>query len=116
MFGIVLTGTLLWDIPGVKGSSGVVSMLTNGWEIGTIVTATTGAPFTVTVGDGNDPLGTGFNGDFSMDFASLIPGCNPIHGGINYLNTNCFTPPTAPASMAPATATNPFSLRAQLFS
>ena len=42
---------------------------------------------------------TGFNGDFSMDFASLIPGCNPIHGGVNYLNTNCFTPPTAPASL-----------------
>ena len=51
--------------------SGFVSTLTGGWELGTIVTATSGAPFTVTVGDGNDPLGTGFNGDFSMDFASL---------------------------------------------
>jgi hypothetical protein len=43
-----------------------------------------------------------------MDFASVISGCNPIHGGINYLNTNCFTPPTAPASLPVATAANPF--------
>jgi hypothetical protein len=88
----------MWDLPSMKNSNRFVSTLTGGWELGTIVTATSGAPFTVTVGGGNDPLGTGFNGDFSMDFASLIPGCNPIHGGLNYLNTNCFTPPTAPAS------------------
>jgi hypothetical protein len=94
----VASGTLMWDLPSMKNSNRFVSTLTGGWELGTIVTATSGAPFTVTVGGGNDPLGTGFNGDFSMDFASLIPGCNPIHGGVNYLNTNCFTPPTAPAS------------------
>ena len=103
----VLTGTLMWNLPSIKNSSGFVNTLTGGWELGTIVTATTGAPFTATVGDGNDPLGTGFNGDFSMDFASLIPGCNPIHGGVNYLNTNCFTPPTAPSSFPLATAANP---------
>ncbi len=94
----VASGTLMWDLPSMKNSNRFVSTLTGGWELGTIVTATSGAPFTVTVGGGDDPLGTGFNGDFSMDFASLIPGCNPIHGGLNYLNTNCFTPPTAPAS------------------
>jgi len=63
----------------------------------------TGAPFTATVGDGNDPLGTAFNGDFSMDFANLLSGCNPISGAKspnNYLNVNCFTPPTAPLSFA----------------
>ena len=100
-----LTGSVIWDIPGPK--SGIAGFVGGGWELGTIVTASTGAPFTVTVGDGNDPLGTGFNGDFSMDYASLIPGCNPIHGGVNYLNTACFTPPTAPLSLAHATAANP---------
>jgi hypothetical protein len=45
------------------------------------------------VGGGGDPLGTGFNGDFSMDFANLTPGCDPIHGGVQYLNLNCFTVP-----------------------
>jgi Carboxypeptidase regulatory-like domain/TonB dependent receptor-like, beta-barrel len=104
----VLTGTLMWDLPSMKNSGRFVSTLTGGWQLGTIVTATSGAPFTTTVGDGNDPLGTGFNGDFSMDFASLLPGCNPIHGGLNYVNVNCFIPPTAPASLALATTTNPF--------
>jgi carboxypeptidase family protein len=101
-----LTGTTIWDIPGPK--TGLARVLAGGWQAGMIVTASTGAPFTVTTGDGNDPLGTGFNGDFSMDFASLIPGCNPIHGGVNYLNTACFTPPTAPLSLGVASAANPF--------
>jgi hypothetical protein len=104
----VLSGTFMWDLPSFRNSGGLLSTLTGGWELGTIVTATSGAPFTVTVGDGNDPLGTGFNGDFSMDFANLLPGCNPIHGGVNYLNTNCFTPPIAPASLPVATTANPY--------
>lgn len=90
----VAVGTVIWDVPGPK--SGAASWLMGGWELGTIVTATSGSPFTVTVGGGNDPLNTGFNGDFSMDLASLVPGCNPIHGGPNYLNTSCFTLPYAP--------------------
>ena len=89
-------------------SNGVAKLLTNGWEFGGILTMQSGAPFTVTTGDGNDPLGTGFNGDFSMDFASLKSGCNPIHGGLNYLNTGCFTPPTAPTSLPAASPTNVF--------
>jgi len=100
------TGTVIWDVPGPK--TGWQSYVAGGWQIGTIITATTGAPFTLTVGDGNDPLGTGFNGDFSMNYANLIPGCNAIHGGVNYLNTACFTPPTAPASLPLATAANSF--------
>lgn len=101
-----LTGTVIYDLPGPK--SGWASYVAGGWELGTIVTVMTGAPFTATVGDGNDPLGTGFNGDFSMDFANLLPNCNPVHGGVNYINTSCFTPPVAPASLAPASAANPF--------
>ena len=56
----VFTGTLIWEVPVRKFSSALASKVTQGWEIGSIVTRTTGAPFTVTVGDGNDPLGTGF--------------------------------------------------------
>jgi hypothetical protein len=101
-----LTGSVIWDIPGPK--SGMAGYIAGGWAVGTIVTASSGAPFTVTVGNGNDPLGTGFNGDFSMNFANLLPGCNPIHGGVNYINTACFTPPTAPATLAVATTANPY--------
>ena len=104
----VATGNFIWDIPGPKSASGIANFVANGWELGSIITATTGSPFTATVGDGNDPLGTGFNGDFSMDFAGLRPGCNPIHGGLHYLNTNCFTPPAAPVSLPMATAANPY--------
>jgi hypothetical protein len=107
----VFTGTMMWELPSFKNSNAFVSTMAGGWEIGTILTATTGAPFTATVGDGNDPLGTGFNGDFSMDVASLVPGCNPITGAkppMNYLNTNCLTPPTAPDTLPIATAGNPY--------
>ena len=104
----VFVGNFIWQIPSLKSSSAFVSKIAGGWEIGSIVTRATGAPFTVTTGGGNDPLGTGFNGDFSMDYASLLPNCNPIHGGVNYLNTACFTPPTAPTSLAVASAANPY--------
>lgn len=102
------SGNLIWDIPAPHSSSALATFATNGWELGGIVMLQSGAPFTVTAGDGNDPLGTGFNGDFSMDFASILPNCNPIHGGLNYLNTHCFTPPTAPTSLPVASAANPF--------
>jgi hypothetical protein len=92
----VVAGTFIWEVPGPK--SGAASYLLGGWELGTILTATSGSPFTATVGGGGDPLNTGFNGDFSMDYASLVPGCNPIHGGTNYLNTSCFTLPFAPTA------------------
>jgi len=95
-----LVGTFIWSIPGPK--SGITSYVAGGWELGTIVTATSGSPFTVTLGGGGDPLGNGYNGDFSQDFPDIIKGCNPIHGGVNYLNTTCFTLPSAPTSFAAA--------------
>jgi hypothetical protein len=90
-----VVGTFIWEVPGPK--SGVASYLAGGWELGTIVTATSGSPFTVTTGADGDPLNTGYNGDFSMDYPNLVAGCNPIHGGVTYLNTNCF-------ALAPAVA------------
>jgi hypothetical protein len=90
-----LVGTLIWDVPGPK--SGLVSYVAGGWQVGTIVTATSGSPFTVTVGGGGDPLNTGFNGDFSMDYADLISGCNATpgvttnaSGQLLAFNPNCF--------------------------
>ena len=102
-----LAATFIWNLPGPK-ASGPMSYLLGGWQLGTIVHATTGSPFTPTVGSGDDPLGTGFNGDFSMDYASLVKGCNPIHGGKNYLNLNCFALPSAPISFASQCIPNSF--------
>lgn len=101
-------GNLIWTIPAPTFSSDFANYALHGWELGSIVTAETGSPFTVTFGGGNDPLGTGFNGDFSMDFADVLPNCKATGGkGLNYINPNCFTPPTAPSSLAAATAANP---------
>jgi Carboxypeptidase regulatory-like domain/TonB dependent receptor len=94
----VMSANLIWDVPGPK--EGAMSYVLGGWELGTIVTVTTGSPFTPTIGAGGDPLGTGFNGDFSMDFANITKGCNPIHGGVNYLNLNCFGLPQATPDIA----------------
>ena len=91
-------GSFIWDIPAPKTSMGWASSLVNGWELSTIVSASSGSPFTPALGADGDPLGTGYNGDFSMDFPNLVRGCDPIHGGVNYLNGNCFALPTAPAS------------------
>ena len=95
-----LVGTMIWEVPGPK--TGFVSYVAGGWQVGTIVTATSGSPFTVTVGGGGDPLNTGFNGDFSMDFADLISGCNATpgvttnsSGQLLAFNPNCFA--VAPA-------------------
>jgi hypothetical protein len=96
----VAVGTVIWDVPGPK--SGVASWVAGGWELGTIITATTGSPFSVTIGGGGDPLNTGFNGDFSMDFPDLISGCNATPGvfknalgQLEGFNLACFTtPPT----------------------
>ena len=74
----ILVGTFIWDVPGPK--SGAMGYLAGGWELGTILTATSGSPFTVTFGGGGDPLNTGYNGDFSMDYANLISGCNATPG------------------------------------
>jgi hypothetical protein len=95
-----LVGTFIWDLPGPK--SGTSSYLLGGWELGTIITAESGSPFTVTLGADGDPLNTGFNGDFSMDYAQLVAGCNPTpglttnsSGQLLAFNPNCFT--AAPA-------------------
>src|SRR5712692_8744846 len=96
----IVVGTFIWDVPGPK--SGLASYLAGGWELGTIVTATSGSPFTVTTGGGGDPLNTGFNGDFSMDFPNLVPGCNATpgvttnaQGKLLAFNPSCFA--AAPA-------------------
>ena len=95
----VLSASFIWNIPGPK-SAGIASYALGGWQLGTIVSATSGSPFTPTIGGGDDPLGTGFNGDFSMDYANIVKGCNPIHGGVHYLNVNCFALPQSTPAIA----------------
>ncbi len=92
----------VWNLPS-PGFGGVVGKhLLGGWELGGILNASTGSPFSVL--EGGDPLGQiGANSGPFPDQLYTTPGCqNPVNpGNVNgYLKLNCFTPPVAPASFA----------------
>jgi hypothetical protein len=102
-------GNFIWEVPSSKSSSAIVSHLAGGWELGGILTASTGTPFTVAMG--GDPIAIK-NGD-SLTYPSRLAGCNPINAnwksnGLQYVNVGCFTPPVAPVSMAAQCATNSY--------
>ena len=87
----------IWDVPSPKSNSWALTHIAGGWELGGILSASTGTPFTLTMGD---PMGIN-NGD-SLGYPDRIPGCNPIlpnyRSTLNYVNTACFTLPTVPTS------------------
>jgi hypothetical protein len=98
-FNITQSGVVsfIYTIPGPAHMKGFAEKALEGWQVGGIVTAQTGSPFTPLVG--GDPLGRNA-GDTGVDYVNLLPGCNPINGSVNsYLNLSCFTLPTAPVSM-----------------
>jgi hypothetical protein len=92
-----------WEIPSPENLPRIAHWLASGWEYGGIFSATTGVPFTVTIAP--DPLG--MNSTDSFSFPDIVRGCNPVLGGLNYLNTNCFVLPTMP--MAQQALCNPNS-------
>jgi outer membrane receptor protein involved in Fe transport len=94
-------GNYLWHPPAPKFGGEAVEHILGGWELGGVIVASTGSPFTLIVG--GDPLGQ--NSTDPKDFAWRIsgPGCsNPINPGsvTNYIKLQCFSPPIVPASFA----------------
>ena len=95
--------SFIYTIPNLGKDSRMLSTVLGGWQVGTIITAQTGSPFTPVLS--SDPYNRS-QGDTNMGYVDLVPGCNPVNsnwkqaGGLQYLNTNCFSLPTAPASMA----------------
>ena len=85
-----------WEIPSPKTFPSVLGWAVSGWEFGGIFTASTGVPFTVTIAP--DPLG--MNNTDAFNFPDIVHGCNPVHGGLNYLNLNCFALPQATPDIA----------------
>jgi hypothetical protein len=103
-------GNFVWDVPGPKSSSAILEHVAGGWELGGIVAASTGSPFTLLIG--GDPLGQ--NSTDTADYANRLPGCNPINSNYRttrqYLNLSCFGLPQATAAIA--AQCQPFGLRA----
>jgi hypothetical protein len=83
----------IYDLPGPKRRP-ALNWIAGGWQVGGIITASTGVPFTL--GQAGDPLGQGSSDPF--DFPNGMPGCNPYasdfkHHGMAYINANCFSFP-----------------------
>jgi hypothetical protein len=85
---------MLWAVPGSRSASGIAGWAANGWQIGSIVSISTGTPFTPII-DG-DPLG--LNGSASFAFPNVLGGAgcdskvnpgNPVH----YIKTECYAMP-----------------------
>jgi outer membrane receptor protein involved in Fe transport len=87
---LVING--IWNIPVPGSPSGLEGALANGWQLGAIFAASTGAPFPVVMA--GDPLG--MNSTDPWDFPNRLggPGCgsqvNP--GNPFYVKTQCFAP------------------------
>jgi outer membrane receptor protein involved in Fe transport len=92
----------LWQVPTPSFGGGITRHLLGGWELGGVLVASTGSPFTLTIG--GDPLGQ--NSTDPKSFVSRVsgPGCggNPVNSGNvnNYIKLNCFSDPVVPASFA----------------
>ncbi len=94
---LVVNGT--WDIPTAKSFSGPARWVTDGWELGLILTVSDGVPFTPTWGTGGDPANTLSSDDFAFPNRLGGSGCSSLTNPgnpANYIKTQCFAIPTAP--------------------
>lgn len=102
----IFTGLITWDVPG----SHVMPALTKGWQLNSLLTFRSGAPFSVY--SSQDTSGT----DDGNQRANLVPGVNPYSGfrkggvvggqGLNWLNPAAFV--DAPAGTWGTTSRNAF--------
>jgi hypothetical protein len=97
---LVINGS--WQIPSSK-AGGVLGWLSNGWQLGSILKVNDGLPLTPTLGSGGDPLGEKSSDPFDFPNRVATADCKSAINPRNvsdYINTGCFTLPTAPASFA----------------
>jgi len=89
-----------WTAPNPNFSNQAANRVLGGWELGAIIQARTGLPFTVLIG--GDPLGTQDSSPVDFPNRLTTPGCqsavNP--GNVNYLNLSCFSLPVPTAAIA----------------
>lgn len=92
-----LVANLIWDVPVPASHAGPVNWLTQGWQMGGILIAQDGTPFTALVaGDAAGSLMA--THAFQRPIFNDIPGCTPNAinpGNVNhYIKTQCFLPPS----------------------
>jgi hypothetical protein len=96
-----LVANYLWDLPSPNNWGVIASHFLGGWEMGGIILAQTGVPFTPLIG--GDPLGTRSSDPFGYPNRVSGPGCgSPVNPGNpnDYIKLNCFALPIAPPSLA----------------
>jgi hypothetical protein len=97
----------MWTIPAPGKTHHFVASLLKGWQLGGIFKVQTGSPFSLLVA--GDPLHRNA-GDSGVDMPDRLPNCKAINGSVAaYINLNCFSPASAPASFAAMCNTNQFS-------
>jgi hypothetical protein len=88
-----------WELPSPKSWSGAAKWISEGWQLGTILTLSDGVPFTPNYGTGGDPANTNSSDDFAYPNRLAGSGCGTlVNAGnpTNYIRTQCFQLPTAP--------------------
>jgi hypothetical protein len=98
-----LVANYIWEVPTPKSFGTVAEHILGGWQVGGILTLSTGIPTTPWIG--GDPLGL-INNDAAV-YPDHVAGCDPVNHsyrndvkGSSYINLNCYTVPVAPASIA----------------
>jgi hypothetical protein len=90
----------IWDVPTPKNLGAISSHILGGWQVGGLITAQTGIPFTPLIG--GDPLGTNNTESFAYPNRLTGPGCgSAVNSGnpSNYVKLNCFGLPMASGSL-----------------
>jgi Carboxypeptidase regulatory-like domain/TonB dependent receptor-like, beta-barrel len=93
----------IWELPTPKSHGLVAEKVLGGWQLGGILTTSSGIATTPFIG--GDPLGL-VNND-AQDYPNRLPGCNPVNPNwrsnvkaTSFFNSSCFSVPIAPASLA----------------
>jgi hypothetical protein len=90
---LAISGT--WQLPNPTFGSNALQAVTHGWQIGTLLQASSGLPFTPVIA--GDALG--LNSSIAYDFPERLslPGCgNPVNPGNpnSYMKLSCFAAPS----------------------
>jgi outer membrane receptor protein involved in Fe transport len=87
-----LTVNYLWNLPSPKNWGFLGSSVLGGWELGGLISAHSGIPFTPRIA--GDPLGQNSSDPFA--YPDRARGCGSLvnpQNASNYVNLSCFTPP-----------------------